>query len=709
MILHHVSSQVRTAFTALVLLSLMTGCRSALVNEVNKRFPPISSAEHQRRAIDLARTSIQELGRADAYVGIADGHLSDHLSSALRSADTRVRSAKVRSGLQELVAAVDFSGVFPEAKAKLAGTATVHAAVAVDGTSLVLQPSLSRVQLRSAQLEDGTSLDAALPLINAALRAFVNNVNGQIVAQRYPLDFQVLETISPVEFFRSVPGVQNVRGPDVTFSAALAKTAVLADRNGVHVLARLETSAPRASAVGTVDCGQPPQDPSIGCDSNCAVWDVACHARKLVCEVEKAPRMADYRARRSQFEARCGAPVAVTTTAMASTGDVESEHAALAQSFRTRAADEVGINNAAWNRTSAAVTKTFLSQALNRSLGDAVLCADYVASPVSAHIDHTIRTEPAPDLRCQQNARDCTPTRDCSATRDCTPVGDCNPNWGCPDCEWYDVPCHARKAGCEADKQRYRTQCEIEKSARKADCERLKAMEKLQCETEKEAARLDCERLKAMEIAGCQINQDWLNLWGNYEVGNIAGDVNLSPVGSLCIRGIRADANLSSMSVDTTVAASTPVAASLTFTPYNLGNIACLGQWSGALSAHAAVPQQALNFSADISHRAQGEDLVLEITSSAATLKGVILPPPFAALVAQNPSFLVQCAPLVGASRIVGLLDPKNDPFTKADFEIKVPVQKLPIKIAPMNLAAGGNNLTLYPSLGDKSVVFAAR
>jgi LysM domain len=101
------------------------------------------------------------------------------------------------------------------------------------------------------------------------------------------------------------------------------------------------------------------------------------------------------------------------------------------------------------------------------------------------------------------HAEDCVPKRNCDATRDCS-VGqdtrDCAPHWNCPDCGLLDLPCHGRRIGCEADKVRYRKQCEIEKGtqnriyeANKPVCEALKAGEKLDCERVKTQMRLGCE------------------------------------------------------------------------------------------------------------------------------------------------------------------------------------------------------------------------
>jgi len=63
-------------------------------------------------------------------------------------------------------------------------------------------------------------------------------------------------------------------------------------------------------------------------------------------------------------------------------------------------------------------------------------------------------------------ADDCSP-KDVCGDDNCsqpTDTRDCEPHWGCPDCKIYQVGCHVERAGCEADKVRYRKQCEAAKA-----------------------------------------------------------------------------------------------------------------------------------------------------------------------------------------------------------------------------------------------------
>lgn len=606
--------RVPVVLALVVLAASFSGC-SELTRRINEQFPPVSSADRQSEATDLAAKSLAAIQRADAYAAISDADLGGQLSKVLAASDPRIRSVSLRAGKQEIVADVDFDGDFPEARAALAGTATVHAAMAVDGTSLVVKPSASAVRIRQARIADKGSIDAALPLINAALRRFLDNINGRIAAQKYPLDFSVVQSLKPADFFRNVPGVTGVSGSTIDFALALGPSAVLIDGDGVHVIAQL---------------GAPATPPAA-------------------------------------------------TNAPDGSGNLDERHAALARAFRGRVDADLGpLPSGIWSRSAAAVGKQAIAGTINRSLGNATLCVSYAAPPVRQGFNQIIRTEPAPDLGCERNARSC------------SQAGDCNPNWNCRDCQPWDVPCHIERGGCEADKVRYRTQCEAEKEGR----------------------RLDCERLKATEIAGCKINQTWLNQFGSMEIGRVEGDVGVNnAVARACFRGLTMTGDLSRVDVATTVAADVPVQANVKFTPYNLANIACLGQWSGSVSAAARVAEEPLNLNATVtpSRTADGR-LQLDLAGAASSsIRGRIEPPPLSALLSQNPSLTVVCAPAVGAAKIAGVIDPKNDPFAQNAFEVPLPAQKMPLVVQPVRIATEGISLMLEPAVEAKALVFTAR
>lgn len=83
--------------------------------------------------------------------------------------------------------------------------------------------------------------------------------------------------------------------------------------------------------------------------------------------------------------------------------------------------------------------------------------------------------DPDADCTLKHDNRDCSPVgdrRDCNLRlddRDCSlseDTRDCNPQWGCRSCDGWDAAnpaCHTERLGCEADKARYRAQCELEK------------------------------------------------------------------------------------------------------------------------------------------------------------------------------------------------------------------------------------------------------
>jgi len=99
-------------------------------------------------------------------------------------------------------------------------------------------------------------------------------------------------------------------------------------------------------------------------------------------------------------------------------------------------------------------------------------------------------------------ADDCNPTENCGDDNcsQSTDTRDCAPHWGCPNCQWYQVGCHVERAGCEADKERYRKQCEVEKGAQNA----VYASKKLECEAARPLRKAACEAKKVADRGLCE-------------------------------------------------------------------------------------------------------------------------------------------------------------------------------------------------------------
>jgi len=349
-----------------------------------------------------------------------------------------------------------------------------------------------------------------------------------------------------------------------------------------------------------------------------------------------------------------------------------------------------------WNGTAAAVSKKYVASLANNSLSNLNFAAGYTLPAVGPlPFDQIIKADPAPDLNCQHMAEQIS----CDIAMECSQSRDCNPNWDCPDCAWYDVGCHARKAGCEIDKARYRGQCELDKETARQACEVTKATLKAQCEVSKQA-----------KFLGCELNQKWLNAWSGAEFGDVSGKASMSPADvRVGISKISLPEDLSGVSVHSSVSANANFTTSFNLQPYGAGYIACQVPWSGDVSFGVSVPAQTLNVSALVKPgtQAAGGVLPLDVTTAEQTLILKTSSPPILALLTQNPSFVIKCFPATAALGVGVLFSQKlREDLIKDTFRYTVPAFHLPLSIQPIGLMLGGNALALVPSWGDRSLQF---
>lgn len=354
-------------------------------------------------------------------------------------------------------------------------------------------------------------------------------------------------------------------------------------------------------------------------------------------------------------------------------------------------------SDALWRTTSIAASKRFVGSVINQGAAAAFpLCARVRwPDPIVHGFNEVLRTDPAPDLNCARLHE-----RSCGQTRSCDQHRDCNPNWGCPDCEWWQVDCHARKLGCEADKARYRAQCEAEKVAARAACE-----------AEKEAARIGCEIEKAAQIKGCEINQAWLNEFGNMEVARVEGTGTLTDgSGSLCIQRLATSATLEEMSLIATVNASANLAADFRFTPLNLGHIACQAPFNGILRSTVGAPDQPLTVTASLAPEDNGTSSLRVTAQFADELNLRIVPPPLLSLPLQNPQVLLFCPVAVAGATIgAGLSARVREDLIRSDFPQRLPGFSTTLHMSEQDLQLADKTLRLSSQWRPQSILWSVR
>ena len=713
--------------TAFLWVVLLTGCglNSALIREVNSKFPPVDPAMNQAAAIAASSSELAAIAPT-AYVGLTSADVKRAIPAQLSITQpdgTKIDASgiAVTLGQQEVIVAVPFANVRLDDGTRVGGSVETHCSVAVEKGAIVLRPSLSRIVVRKLAIHGTKVPDALVSLISAVLQPFINNANGAIAAVRVPIDLHQVESIDLAALINgaATPPIREVRdvsGTKLSVDVGIGRAAVLIEPAAARVLVEAVVLTPEriaqvvgGPAVMALSSVGPPTSRDLAVLSECGHGgdDLPSSIRAALAQ-------------------RCAAGPSFTAMSLAAAppstgGDVDAAFTQYRDAFRAKAAAVDRIENLFWDRTAMAVARQPIVDALNETLLTAAAGGSFILDSQSAEIpesDRTLRLDKAPDLKCDDAGGGCPSDPD--------PYPPYQPR-GCPsDCivmkdvyvfgvkvgsvPTIDLACQAWKPTCEALKESERIAYEASKAAALADFAIRKAA---------------CEAVKAGKQAGCRLNQGWLNDWSEADVGEIRGSFTAhDPFLRLTVANPSVGADFSSFGVHAEVSGGTDVQGSFTFIPHNAGHLLCVAEWSGDVHARANVPPQKRDLTltrTSLSTRSDG--LRLTYAMPEIPVHVTFDPPPVKALIEQNPAKLaVNCpVPLVILSQLaqftpvnIVLAVKLRETILNDSRDVKVPGREVSFTIPRRSIDIGlpgatATSIALTPFWQEKALVFAAR
>jgi hypothetical protein len=689
------------------------GRNAALVRLASEHFPPITPVDNQLAAVKGAAREIEDLGSALLYVALSQRDLQAHLPEDIRSKTADATGVTVKLGQQEVIVSAGFDLRLSQDDIRVRGEAEAHCAASVEESVLVLRPSASKVQIQRIDYRGDKAPELVIEAINLALDTFLSNLNGAIQSQRVPLELRSVQVVDTAQLLNGLEVVSGAQVSRISVDVALGKSAVLIDPEGIHVLAdAVVLSQEQLRELGDLNAAVP---------SGAA----AASAPSLMAEAVSPPSLCgalpDFPDTRvQQLRKLCEERRALRETAASASAvePVEEGLDVLYPRFREAFIRKVEMidrrENLFWDRTAIAISRRSLAADLNTVLSPIRGSASLHFPRYEGDLKETMLTPDPPDLKCSENAGACEsefrfrPYNPRGCDSDCTTLNCFGPEWARVCVPGVDLACQGRKI----------------------DCERLKEQERLAYEAEKAAALVAwkiqkdaCELLKAAKIAGCRINQDWLNLVGNKDVGEIqahwrADDGELH----LTFDGLRFGDDLDSFAVHALLGGGANLGADFTFVPHNAGNLACIAQWSGRVHATARLPLSDVSFLGKLKSAAnEANKLVLTFALPGQNFELKVEPPPALALVSQNPQIAAYCpVPAAIVAAIVGQAL-SSDPVAifaavklgeaalkdTVPFELKG--QEISFEIPQRTLQIAGKEVTLIPRWQDSSIVIYAR
>jgi hypothetical protein len=611
----------RLLFGASLLLVLL-GCTDRISKLVNQRFPPINRTEAALDSLQKAEAGMSAIKAPNLSVYLDDKDISAAVGASLNNLEG-INKVGESLGAQRIVVEADVDKAFDDLGARIRGRVRGYVLVSADASSLRLLPILDEVTLRHVETTR-TDISVLVPALNSAIRKYLANINGQIKPIIVPLSLTKSFNWNPAQELKTIPGATDISANPLNLHVALTAVAVLIESSGIRAIgtAVSTTGGPTPTELAAMCATSPADLPQIDCSLQPGffgpVLKAACEAQKsLTLQRAKQERDARNKLCASVVEEARAPPIEPRTEEQ-----FNARYTAYHDSFLAKQQALLDDKDLI-DKTHVAVLKTFIGSTINSVLADPAVhvVADIPVQHQTVHQD--LNLDPAPDLNCHGSARSCDINQDCSLDA----------------CNW---PCNGWGPG--------RFVCEMNKSA----CQAAAPVKKAGCEADKSRRKLQCEAQKSLEIAGCEVNQGWLNTWGGMKVGHIDVVADVGGKVNLLLSRIQVSRDLSSASANLAVTGVANVDADVHFVPASLGTLACVAEWSGHVHAAGVYANQDLTLAGDVAlvDPTSSSPAQIKVTVKKIPITLQVLPPPFFALVTQNPKLVVICSGAVAVETI---------------------------------------------------------
>lgn len=656
-----VISGLKAAF--LFLIAVTGGCRDPLKDAINVTFPPIVPIQNQLAATEAAARHIALIANPNIYAAVSKDDLASRLPETLAASLNEDGSQRIEAsdievalGNQEAIIRADFDIAFDNLKSRALGTAEVHCAIAIENSAIVLRPAATGLKLSKLKYNGKDTAAVLAPLINRALQPFLANLNGAIEAQAIPLSIhydrtidlrsEIQEQFNKASQKDAVRGatLSNLNAPKVFVRVALGRASVLVDPEAVHVLGEIVSLNPDLQSRTLAELRAMADAGSAGPFSSAQIAYLAgCPIKPDDPELPSLDSLLT-----TEYRSVCRAlqPKTLVTDPTPRGNDIAQTQEKFAAAFpafqaafQAKTAMVEKPERLHWKETAIAISRPAFAQIFNDALQQITITANLSLPDFKGDFKETIYTDPAPDLKCTQNAGGC--------DSDFTYPG-YNPR-GCEsDCGTRNCGCVLGICGCVNG-------VDLNCVTRKGDCERLKAQEKLTYDVAKTAAQTEwsvrkaaCELAKEAKKKGCEINQGWLNAVGNMDVGEVRGSWSArDPRAQIYLGGLSLAPAFTGLKARLIASGSTGVTAQFRVTPHNAGTIACFKEFDGSLSANASMAQQNLDLGTSLTGvESVGDELRFKFLTTENTLRVNTEPPPLVALFTQNADKLVTSCPV---------------------------------------------------------------
>jgi hypothetical protein len=309
--------------------------------------------------------------------------------------------------------------------------------------------------------------------------------------------------------------------------------------------------------------------------------------------------------------------------------------------------------------------------------------ADFSLPDQRGEFNELLEIETTWDFDCSQSDMNCAIDLKCGSNRK-----NCNPSWNCPSCKWYQADCHVRKAGCEADKVRFRLQCNVENEATKAVCDARQIAE-----------RGACEVVKAAKKAGCELNKTWLKSVNGADIGRLTGSYSLTnTTAKVYLHGAVVTDGLDKITLDTTLGADSTVQFGADFQPYDFGYLACQAPVNLNLNTGIGLKPQRFSLVANkVGDEITTDGLSLSYRTEKQLITIATELPPMLKLTLLNPDFVFKCLPVAELVTVGALFKRVREDLLRTNYDYEVNPFEIEMRVPGFDVPVFDGNIRYRP------------
>jgi hypothetical protein len=369
---------------------LLSACEeNPLVKAINIAFPPADRTEQAITALETSQSNLATLKQQNISVTFRASDLQSIVAKAIAEKAPQVSITAMSLRRQRISIEATIETTLTDEHIKIAGRLVGTALVAVRPRALVLTPNFDRIEVSKIEYKGSKATDILAPIINNAVRSFIENINGQLKPIAVAIDLDRAFEWDLAKAFGSAPDLK-VDAPPIRLHLGLVSAAILIDDDGLNAIGSLAVYGEDPPVDIAAECAAGYVTPNISCPTKTA-GDMLV---KPLCELHKAQRLAAAQVEAKAFQEICAATQTVTPVVAKITPRNEDAFDNAFKKFKTdfsRAQFEILGEQPSGNSTQVALTKSLIAVVLNRTLGAPNIHVKLTMSPPQQSFSEDIR------------------------------------------------------------------------------------------------------------------------------------------------------------------------------------------------------------------------------------------------------------------------------------------------------------------------------